>query len=138
MLVDSVKYNPDGSHADGDDASGSAGSVDGKVLGKRKKGKGEGQREEDKRKKFLERNRVAASKCRQKKKIWMQELEQKSTELTERNKELHSTVGQLKEEVLLLKNQLLLHRKCRCNMIQSFIASPQFNDFSGISDVKGE
>ncbi|KAI8848480.1 hypothetical protein BC829DRAFT_417626 [Chytridium lagenaria] len=123
----------DGSQ-DGDDASGS----DGKALGKRKRAGREEEGEDDKRKKFLERNRVAASKCRQKKKLWMQELEQKSTELSERNKELHITVGQLKDEVLLLKNQLLLHRQCRCNMIQSFIASPQFNEFKCNSDVKGE
>ncbi|KAJ3095477.1 hypothetical protein HDU97_006899 [Phlyctochytrium planicorne] len=118
----------EGSHQDNDEAYGS-GSADGKKR-KRDPTSEEGDNDEEKRKKFLERNRVAASKCRQKKKLWMQELEQKSTELSERNKELIATVGQLKEEVLLLKNQLLLHRKCRCNVIQNFIQSPQFNEYT--------
>ncbi|KAK9768803.1 hypothetical protein K7432_000321 [Basidiobolus ranarum] len=76
---------------------------------------------EEKRKKFLERNRMAASKCRQKKKVWMQELEMKSEEVTDRNKSLHMMVGQLKEEVLQLKGQLLAHRNCNCNVIQQYV-----------------
>jgi hypothetical protein len=62
---------------------------------------------EKKRKRFLERNRVAAYKCRQKKKAWMQELEAKSEEATKRNRELHMLVNQLKEEAIQLKNQLV-------------------------------
>ncbi|KAJ3115925.1 Alcohol O-acetyltransferase [Phlyctochytrium bullatum] len=97
----------DGTQIDGDESDRRAGT-------KRKKGvKDEADHEDDKRKKFLERNRVAASKCRQKKKMWMQELEQKSTELTERNKELHLTVSQLKEEAgLIRKYGLNICRQC--------------------------
>ncbi|KAI8051940.1 hypothetical protein BDF22DRAFT_689138 [Syncephalis plumigaleata] len=63
--------------------------------------------DENKRQKFLERNRVAAFKCRQKRKAWMQELETKSDEVTKRNKALHLLVNQLKEEAIQLKNQMV-------------------------------
>ncbi|KAJ3031508.1 hypothetical protein HDV00_008259 [Rhizophlyctis rosea] len=79
--------------------------------------------EEEKRKKFLERNRLAASKCRQKKKAWMQELERRSSEISAKNRHLQMVVHGLKEEILVLKNQLLLHRNCECNVIQQYISS---------------
>lgn len=85
---------------------------------------------EDKRRKFLERNRQAASKCRQKKKAWMQDLEQRSEEITIRNKTLHETVSMLKEEVLFLKNQLLSHQGCDCTVVKNYIqTSGTFSNF---------
>ncbi|KAJ3323301.1 hypothetical protein HDU76_013695 [Blyttiomyces sp. JEL0837] len=83
----------------------------------------------EKRKRFLERNRIAASKCRQKKKQWIYELERKASEATERNAELNVLVGQLREEVLMLKNQMLLHRKCGCQEVQGYLrdAGKQFS-----------
>ncbi|KAJ2962156.1 hypothetical protein NQZ79_g2636 [Umbelopsis isabellina] len=85
---------------------------------------------EEKRRKFLERNRQAASKCRQKKKAWMQDLEQRSEEITNRNKALHETVSMLKEEVLFLKNQLLAHRGCDCTVVKNYIqTSGTFSNF---------
>ncbi|KAH8554514.1 hypothetical protein BGW37DRAFT_480022 [Umbelopsis sp. PMI_123] len=87
---------------------------------------------EEKRRKFLERNRQAASKCRQKKKAWMQDLEQRSEEIISRNKALHETVGMLKEEVLFLKNQLLAHRGCDCTVVKNYIqTSGTFSSFLG-------
>jgi len=87
---------------------------------------------EEKRRKFLERNRQAASKCRQKKKAWMQDLEQRSDEITKRNKALHETVSMLKEEVLFLKNQLLAHRGCDCTVVKNYIqTSGTFSSFLG-------
>jgi hypothetical protein len=69
---------------------------------------------EDNREKFLERNRIAASKCRQRKKAWTQEIEKKSLELSEKNKFLKEHVSALKEEVMRLKNLLLGHHNCDC------------------------
>jgi hypothetical protein len=83
---------------------------------------------ETKRRRFLERNRMAASKCRQKKKKWMQELEHREEEIDRRNKALHALVSDLKEEVLILKNQLLSHHNCNCNVIQQYVqTSGHFN-----------
>ncbi|KAI9598835.1 hypothetical protein BDF19DRAFT_419830 [Syncephalis fuscata] len=82
-----------------------------------------------KRQKFLERNRVAAFKCRQKRKVWMQELETKSEEVTKRNKALQLLVSQLKEEAIQLKNQMLAHQDCDCNVIQQYVkTSGLFNN----------
>ncbi|ORX95262.1 hypothetical protein K493DRAFT_301562 [Basidiobolus meristosporus CBS 931.73] len=108
-------------------SSGDRGSVDENEdqentnLHKRKNSSNENEDEDEKRKKFLERNRMAASKCRQKKKMWMKELEIRSEEVTNRNKSLHMLVGQLKEEVMQLKGQLLAHRNCNCNVIQQYV-----------------
>ncbi|KAJ1939805.1 hypothetical protein FBU59_004000 [Linderina macrospora] len=76
---------------------------------------------DEKRRKFLERNRVAASKCRQKKKMWIKELERRAEDATMQNRTLHLAVAQLKEEVIILKTQLLAHRNCGCNAIQQYL-----------------
>ncbi|KAJ3312677.1 Alcohol O-acetyltransferase [Boothiomyces sp. JEL0838] len=72
---------------------------------------------EDKRKKFLERNRLAASKCRQKKKMWMQELESKSSEIFQRNRDLQNLTNQLKDQVAELSAQLHIYQtQCKCSI----------------------
>ncbi|KAJ2227589.1 hypothetical protein H4R99_006295 [Coemansia sp. RSA 1722] len=77
--------------------------------------------EQLRRRRFLERNRIAASKCRQKKKMWIQELERRAEDVTMQNRSLHIAVAQLKEEVMILKNQLLAHRSCGCTAIQQYL-----------------
>ncbi|KAI9092918.1 hypothetical protein DFS34DRAFT_281710 [Phlyctochytrium arcticum] len=67
---------------------------------------------EEKRKTFLERNRQAALKCRQKKKQWLQSLQSKVEFLTSDNENLTVQATQLREEVLNLKTLLLAHREC--------------------------
>lgn len=60
----------------------------------------------------------------------MQDLEQRSEEITNRNKALHETVSMLKEEVLFLKNQLLAHRGCDCTVVKNYIqTSGTFSTF---------
>ncbi|KAG1050762.1 hypothetical protein G6F43_006985 [Rhizopus delemar] len=81
----------------------------------------EGEDAEERRKKFLERNRVAAYKCRQKKKSWIQELEQRAEICSARNKELRQIVSQLKEESMYLRNLLLSHGNCDCESVQSYL-----------------
>lgn len=83
--------------------------------------------DEEKRQKFLERNRQAASKCRQKKKQWIEELEQKAEEATKRNEQLRASVSTLKDELIELKSLLLAHRNCECESIQQYIQSRHFN-----------
>uniref|UniRef100_A0A672FB50 Uncharacterized protein n=1 Tax=Salarias fasciatus TaxID=181472 RepID=A0A672FB50_SALFA len=43
---------------------------------------------DEKRRKFLERNRAAASRCRQKRKVWVQSLEKKADDLSSMNGQL--------------------------------------------------
>lgn len=76
---------------------------------------------DQKRRKFLERNRVAASKCRQKKKQWMQELETNARKAQSDSKHLHGMVGILREELLRLKGELLKHSSCGCEQISTYL-----------------
>ncbi|KAI8585163.1 hypothetical protein BDZ88DRAFT_433786 [Geranomyces variabilis] len=119
------RQGDDDNEMEGDEKSGSP--TGGSRSTKRKSAPTEDEQDE-KRKRFLERNRVAASKCRMKKKQWLQDLETKSAEIGQSNRQLQSIVTQLKEEVMVLKSQLLLHRNCTCNVIQQYIStSPQFS-----------
>lgn len=43
---------------------------------------------DERRRKFLERNRAAATRCRQKRKVWVMSLEKKAEELTQTNMQL--------------------------------------------------
>ncbi|KAJ1897914.1 hypothetical protein LPJ66_003069 [Kickxella alabastrina] len=81
----------------------------------------DGSTEQQRRRHFLERNRIAASKCRQKKKVWVQQLERRAEEVTNQNRSLHIAVAQLKEEVMILKNQLISHHNCGCSTIHQFL-----------------
>ncbi|KAK2749320.1 hypothetical protein FQN55_003646 [Onygenales sp. PD_40] len=74
--------------------------------------------DEEKRKNFLERNRVAALKCRQRKKQWLQNLQTKVEFFTTENDALSSTVTQLREEIVNLKTLLLAHKDCPISQAQ--------------------
>jgi len=80
--------------------------------GGRGRKKDSGETEEEKRKNFLERNRQAALKCRQRKKAWLQSLQTKVELLTTDNDTLQSTVNNLKEEVHSLRSILAAHANC--------------------------
>jgi bZIP transcription factor len=68
--------------------------------------------EDGKRSKFLERNRVAASKCRQRKKQWMSGLQDTKNELETQHRQLQLEHSSLVNEVSSLKNQLMSHANC--------------------------
>eukprot|EP00043_Microstomoeca_roanoka_P003899 m.46395 g.46395 ORF g.46395 m.46395 type:complete len:214 (+) comp12245_c0_seq1:124-765(+) len=65
---------------------------------------------DEKRVKFLERNRAAATRCRERKKQWRQELLQKENTLETANKQMHDEMKRLREEIALLKNVLVAKR----------------------------
>lgn len=68
-----------------------------------------------------QRNRKAATKCRAKTKQAAVELEQKERALASEHMELSTTVKQLREEVLALKSELLVHGKCDSEVIQEYL-----------------
>lgn len=70
-----------------------------------------------------ERNRLAASRCREKSKQYMTELRWKEREQAQRKEMLASHVCALKEEVLALKTEILKHAYCDCDHIQNYLAS---------------
>jgi bZIP transcription factor len=76
----------------------------------------------DKRNQFLERNRIAASKCRQKKKEWTSNLEQRARNLQASKTSLAMLVSSLREELLYLKGEALRHTTCDCNSVREYLA----------------
>ncbi|MCJ1417193.1 hypothetical protein MMC32_003533 [Xylographa parallela] len=61
---------------------------------------------------FLERNRVAAFKCRAKKKEWTTELEERARGL-KTSKDQHTiAIASLESELIYLKNEVLRHSDC--------------------------
>ncbi|XP_068103118.1 cyclic AMP-dependent transcription factor ATF-2 isoform X2 [Hyperolius riggenbachi] len=73
---------------------------------------------DEKRRKFLERNRAAASRCRQKRKVWVQSLEKKAEDLGSFNVQLQNEVTLLRNEVAQLKQLLLAHKDCPVTAMQ--------------------
>ena len=73
------------------------------------------------RERFLERNRKAASRCRQKKRLLQQRLEEQAEESIKHNANLQLWLTQLREQVVLLRNQMLAHRNCNCSYVQQYL-----------------
>ncbi|KAH7247625.1 uncharacterized protein BKA55DRAFT_595199 [Fusarium redolens] len=75
-----------------------------------------------KHKQAQERNRIAANKCRMRKKDDLAKLQSYEQAMEQRHRMLSSCVGDLKEEVLYLKMQLLQHTSCNCTLIHHYIS----------------
>ncbi|KAI7879142.1 hypothetical protein K492DRAFT_148693 [Lichtheimia hyalospora FSU 10163] len=89
----------------------------------RKKSRPKTAEDEEKRRNFLERNRIAALKCRQRKKQWLNNLQSKVEVLTTENEQLQMQVETMREEIMNLKTLLLAHKDCP--------AAAQNNGFNG-------
>jgi bZIP transcription factor len=74
-----------------------------------------------KRSRFLERNRLAASKCRQKKKEWTKGLEERARSLQNEKMQLQMMVGSLKSEMIYVREELLKHGNCGCKRIRDYL-----------------
>lgn len=77
--------------------------------------------DETKREQFLARNREAASKCRQKKKQWTSNLEERARELSFEKQMLTTQAAMLKNELLMLKCKCLEHSNCDCEGIRDYL-----------------
>jgi len=74
------------------------------------------------RQSHLEKNRVAAHKCRQRKKEYINGLEGRAREFSSKNKALEENVAMLREEVLSLKNEVLRHAGCGFWAVDEYLA----------------
>jgi len=88
------------------------------------------------RQSILKRNRIAASKCRAKKKAAMADLEATKKTMYTEHYQLSTTVTGLREEVLILKNELLKHGNCDCEVIQQYLTNAAKNIGNG--NAQGE
>ena len=92
--------------------------------------------DEEKRKNFLERNRVAALKCRQRKKQWLANLQTKVELFTQENDALTQQCSQLREEIINLKTLLLAHKDCPVSHQQG-LGGQAMAQFMGNFDPSG-
>ncbi|RDA84383.1 hypothetical protein CP532_2886 [Ophiocordyceps camponoti-leonardi (nom. inval.)] len=69
----------------------------------------------------LERNRVAASKCREKKKQWVHDLEASKAELERHHASLQREYGDLLDQATRIKTSLMAHAACNDHNIDSWI-----------------
>ncbi|XP_056129239.1 cyclic AMP-dependent transcription factor ATF-7a isoform X2 [Lampris incognitus] len=86
---------------------------------------------DERRQRFLERNRAAASRCRQKRKLWVSSLEKKAEELSTMNVSLSNEVSLLRNEVAHLKQLLLAHKDCPVTTLQkktAYLAEESMKD----------
>lgn len=69
------------------------------------------------------RNREAANRCRAKSKVAVAELEATERAMGAEHQALTQTARSLRDEVLQLKNQLLMHGNCHDDLIQQYLAN---------------
>ena len=81
----------------------------------------DGDEDESKRAEFLERNRIAASKCRHKKKEWTNNLEAAARQASQQSRELQAIVAELQSELIHYQNELLAHQHCDNCHIQTYL-----------------
>ncbi|KAL1926932.1 hypothetical protein VTP01DRAFT_5262 [Rhizomucor pusillus] len=79
--------------------------------------------DDEKRRNFLERNRIAALKCRQRKKQWLNNLQAKVEILTTENEQLQVQAEAMREEIVNLKTLLLAHKDCPVAQSNGFNAA---------------
>ncbi|KAI8069651.1 hypothetical protein BC940DRAFT_236416 [Gongronella butleri] len=89
-----------------------ASSDDHKKTKKRKSQSAKYLDDDEKRRNFLERNRQAALKCRQRKKQWLTNLQAKVEYLTNDNEQLQMQGNLLREELIRLRRLLWTHKDC--------------------------
>ncbi|KAB5526474.1 hypothetical protein GE09DRAFT_1257104 [Coniochaeta sp. 2T2.1] len=70
-----------------------------------------------------QRNRVAATKCRNKSKAAASQLQAEARDVGELNTALKQTWAALKDETMALQNQLLMHVHCECGLIHTWARS---------------
>ena len=79
--------------------------------------------EDPRRRRVLERNRIAATKCRLRKRDEATTLADLERQLSEKNKKLTTYLDDLTADIYHLKTQLLRHTDCNCELIQKYIAA---------------
>ncbi|KAH6869559.1 hypothetical protein B0T10DRAFT_593534 [Thelonectria olida] len=83
---------------------------------------GEAQPGDPRRRRILERNKIAAMKCRLRKRDEASALASREQAMKDQNRDLSSIFNQLAAEIYHLKTQLLHHTDCDCVLIQKYIA----------------
>ncbi|KAI8884638.1 hypothetical protein K501DRAFT_271590 [Backusella circina FSU 941] len=81
--------------------------------------------DDEKRKNFLERNRQAALKCRQRKKQWLNNLQARVEYLSNDNEQLQIQANLMRDEVMHLRGILMAHKDCQLNNSKNMVLQDQ-------------
>lgn len=107
------------------DTENEGGEVHAPVKAKRGRRKGKKVLSEEeqaaKRQRFLARNRQAATKCRNRKKEWTQNLEEKAENLAHTQQSLILQLKEVEEEKRALQRQITEHANCGNPIIQEYL-----------------
>ncbi|KAL7783107.1 hypothetical protein V8C37DRAFT_397423 [Trichoderma ceciliae] len=79
------------------------------------------QEQEASRSRIREKNRVAADKCRGRQRIAVERLSTKHDALEDQNRQLSQMMKDLVAERIVLKNMLLEHGNCGCELIENYL-----------------
>uniref|UniRef100_T1J3S5 BZIP domain-containing protein n=1 Tax=Strigamia maritima TaxID=126957 RepID=T1J3S5_STRMM len=88
------------------------------IINNKRRRTSDGEDPDEKRRRFLERNRAAATRCRLKRKQFISNLERRADELSGTNVQLQNEVSSLRNEVAQLKTMLLAHKDCPVTLQQ--------------------
>ncbi|KAH7113072.1 hypothetical protein EDB81DRAFT_922343 [Dactylonectria macrodidyma] len=84
------------------------------------------------RRHILERNRIAATKCRLRKRDEASALASREQAMEDQNRYLSTCFDQLTAEIYHLKTQLLRHTDCNCVLIHKYIANEARKSVDGL------
>ncbi|CEI66695.1 unnamed protein product [Fusarium venenatum] len=84
------------------------------------------------RRRILERNRIAATKCRLRKRDEASALASQEQAMEDQNRYLSSCFDSLTAEIYHLKTQLLQHTDCNCILIQKYISNEAKKTVDGL------
>ncbi|KAM5354405.1 hypothetical protein ACJ41O_001054 [Fusarium nematophilum] len=84
------------------------------------------------RRRILERNRIAATKCRLRKRDEASALASREQAMEDQNRYLSTCFDSLTAEIYHLKTQLLQHTDCNCVLIQKYIANEAKKTVDGL------
>ncbi|RFU72914.1 bzip transcription factor [Trichoderma arundinaceum] len=115
--LEKLAMNPDESpgHTSISTSTSDPGTITKETASKSTKGKKGHRRrrsEAEKKEQIKQRNRVAASKCRMKKKEKVDELKEMKSSLEQRNNDLHQEYQRLRREIGQVKSDLIHHTEC--------------------------
>lgn len=94
---------------------------------------GDGLPKDAQRRRVLERNRIAATKCRVRKRDEAEALAVREKDMYDQNRQLATCFDSLAAEVYHLKTQLLRHTDCDCVLIQRYIANEARRSVDGMA-----
>ncbi|KAM0520544.1 hypothetical protein ACHAPE_002939 [Trichoderma viride] len=89
----------------------------------RKRGPQNSRTQTEKKEQVKQRNRVAASKCRHKKRTKVDELKEQSSSLEAENNNLHNEYERLRKEIGQVKSDLMHHTECNDDNINQWISN---------------